>query len=1211
MEGIELYIQIKRGPRSTPLTSTRIKQFLSPLLEPFKVINYEVRVFKSGNGAAFTTHKRTEALEFLQKYQRPPFSSRLIVEGQKLIIRKSANAADEILVRVLILEEKTLLIDGYDARQALPLVVHRKQRECIITSFAYGKWEYVGPQACYHPYFDLSVHATATFGDRYFVLTWKAVSNDNIDQASANSTSTVDSDSEQSVLCYKLQFPYSAIQSTILDHNSSHAVVYTLNHAPKVWVDGVRAPGPDSSTCCQDYRLELQDEAEMRRILSLERDGVLPQCSLHAIKTFHCDVPLDEQLSKLASALDHPRHDFSFAVKFQLTKLAQNGFLPPRSVFKLLDHVSMMQHADGVGAVRTAAALRRLCQQLPYAGPLTRASDLDPLTVSESLDRYVQDLAEEGAYFNETSATMNAYKIHVTPSTLQLAGPDVEQSNRVLRKYAKFSENFISVRFSEEDDEPFFFDRLRSNRNVYWGRFNAFLQEGIKIAGRLHEFLGFSHSSLKAQTCWFLAPFMDGDKRIDADMIIAKLGDFSHLRCPARCAARIGQAFTDTSSSIAIDPAFVEEIEDVERNGRVFSDGVGTCSLEVLKTLQATRKQFSIPATVFQIRFAGAKGVVSLDSRLQGHVLRLRPSMIKYRGTEESRIEICGVASRMLPLVLNRQLIKILEDLGIPSRAFEDLQDRAIDELRSSTSSVANAAAFLEKHHVGKATQTPWLLRKIQSLGLPLSDDRFFRDLLDAVVLIQLQDIKYRTRIPVEEGATLYGIMDETGILEEGEVYCCWVNQRGHTEYASGTVLVTKSPALAPGDIQTAQAVSITEDSPLSALHNCIVFSSKGVRDLPSQLSGGDLDGDQFHVIWDKFLMPAACYPPSEYPKLPPMDIGRSVTRSDMCDFFLKFIEQDQLGRIATRHQILADQFEQGVLHLDCIKLAELHSTAVDYSKTFIPVYEDQMPQSCRNTQFKPDFMAPGRKVKIEHHGIIFEREQLDLIDNDDPRKAGEGKRQRYYESNKVLGALFRKIDERAFFKELHERSAILKDDNVPSQGVLADVWEYVQIEAVDLVWEQHIEYARALRVSYEAAVNDIILQYSTNPPEYLEEIEVFMGSIIRRSGYRSTRQKEYTTGMKEKYDREAQVYMTAMGDIDLAGEQMGDENNWEGLCRSMACLYVGLEQPKASKGRLDGSRKDTFGWIAAAVTLRELENFQEERDVGPLKKALQKKLRF
>ena len=137
-----------------------------------------------------------------------------------------------------------------------------------------------------------------------------------------------------------------------------------------------------------------------------------------------------------------------------------------------------------------------------------------------------------------------------------------------------------------------------------------------------------------------------------------------------------------------------------------------------------------------------------------------------------------------------------------------------------------------------------------------------------------------------------------------------------------------------------ADAVDVPENSPLRDLHNCLVFSSKGQRDLPSQLSGGDLDGDLYNIIYMDGLFPKQRSEPAEYPIVKPIDIGREVTRSDMTDFFVRFMENDQLGRIAVNHQTLADQRDAGTFDLDCIRLAELHSTAVDFSKTGIPVRE-------------------------------------------------------------------------------------------------------------------------------------------------------------------------------------------------------------------------------------------------------------------------------
>lgn len=181
------------------------------------------------------------------------------------------------------------------------------------------------------------------------------------------------------------------------------------------------------------------------------------------------------------------------------------------------------------------------------------------------------------------------------------------------------------------------------------------------------------------------------------------------------------------------------------------------------------------------------------------------------------------------------------------------------------------------------------------------------------------------------------GIMDETNFLEEGQVFCS-VRSEKTGLVLTGRVVITRCPALHPGDVQYVDAVDVPQDSPLRSVHNCVVFSAKGDRDLPSQLSGGDLDGDLYNIIYDDSLMPTHLSKPADYPTVPPIDIGREVVLSDMTDFFVQFMENDQLGRIATLHQTLADQKPQGVFDPDCVQLAEMHSTAVDFSKTGIPV---------------------------------------------------------------------------------------------------------------------------------------------------------------------------------------------------------------------------------------------------------------------------------
>ena len=181
------------------------------------------------------------------------------------------------------------------------------------------------------------------------------------------------------------------------------------------------------------------------------------------------------------------------------------------------------------------------------------------------------------------------------------------------------------------------------------------------------------------------------------------------------------------------------------------------------------------------------------------------------------------------------------------------------------------------------------------------------------------------------------GIMDESGFLQEDEIYCHAHNETG-PNLLTGPVVITRCPALHPGDVRCVTAVDVPPDNPLRALHNVVVFSSHGQRDLPSQLSGGDLDGDLYNIIYDETLYPKQVSEPADYLTATPIDIGRPVERSDMTDFFIEFMKNDNLGLIATLHQILADRSPIGTFDDVCLKLAGMHSTAVDFSKTGIPV---------------------------------------------------------------------------------------------------------------------------------------------------------------------------------------------------------------------------------------------------------------------------------
>ena len=69
-------------------------------------------------------------------------------------------------------------------------------------------------------------------------------------------------------------------------------------------------------------------------------------------------------------------------------------------------------------------------------------------------------------------------------------------------------------------------------------------------------------------------------------------------------------------------------IEDVERNGYCFTDGVGSISPQLaVEIAKSFGQEF---ASAFQFRLGGAKGMLQIDRQIPGREVWLRPSQIKF-----------------------------------------------------------------------------------------------------------------------------------------------------------------------------------------------------------------------------------------------------------------------------------------------------------------------------------------------------------------------------------------------------------------------------------------------------------------------------------------------------------------------------------------------------------------------------------------------------
>lgn len=754
---------------------------------------------------------------------------------------------------------------------------------------------------------------------------------------------------------------------------ASLSLLASLNLGPSATDGWYRALAIDSlhkhsAPYCLVYRLKLSPadfHAKMKKVASTElititRYNVRAELGDHGVYA-QCVKALKEQLELYNSQTALP-----FGILFSLQALVHNGYLHPATVSKLAERLRGMWKAPGKkgkNAPISVDAMKKLFEWIEYPRPFGDPSQFEVDALVEMLHDAEREI-QEGSLLRSSVVGDNdnltwTYRAFVSPTRTTLHGPEVTTKNRILRKFPEHQDCFIRVQFGDENGEDLFFNAKVSLDQIY-DRFKQVLKDGIHVAGRTYSFLGFSHSSLRAHSAWFCSPFFYNDKLNTHFTIIDGLGDFSVINSPARRAARIGQAFSETPFSVSLSEheISVSTIKDVTSadGQRVFSDGVGTLSELAMLSIWSTLPRKKADPTCFQIRYAGAKGMLCYDPHLPGRQVCVRPSMIKFTGNDTSHLEICDMATKPIPLVLNRQLIKILEDMGAPADWFLRLQTKELNRLRGITTDAYNTANFLEMQSIGHGIRLPRFLRQVHAMDMDYRQDRFLRTVIEAVVLKELRLLKHKARIPVKEGITLFGVMDETGYLEEDEVYitCDALPMHRPVIPVNGHVLVTRSPALHPGDVQLAFSVALPPDSPLAELRNCIVFSQKGDRDLPSQLSGGDLDGDIYNVIWDATLdvNKLTTFPPADYPRVEPLVLDRQVTKDDMANFFVDFMKTDHLGVIATRHMILADQMDDGTLDYRCTMLAQLHSTAVDFSKTGIPVELTDLP---RANKFRPD----------------------------------------------------------------------------------------------------------------------------------------------------------------------------------------------------------------------------------------------------------------
>ncbi len=774
----------------------------------------------------------------------------------------------------------------------------------------------------------------------------------------------------------ELQISDFSIEQISVVGSSPNKVIFTLDYSPFFGSRNLagqltrdRAIDPEHASLGQVINRQVlvtfRDGGERQRFCNAERRRGIPKPRFADINLVSRGLFSAAQMRKVEDWMNKLSGPIGFQVskprgrvmgssavkadeksfRWQVASLVSSGLMTPQEMIKLSSSIT------AVGTQRGPKQAERVLQS--FAGRLRRAATQarphsPKKQPTKSLAQHFDDAKHQvaAALADKPIANMSMTRFAVvTPTGIDLDGPVAEQSNATLRLYPQHHDLFLRVSFREEDHSNFSFSSEWAVLEFLMRRFQPIFIDGLRVAGRTFHFLGWSSAGLKEQTALFVAPFRDGGTPVTADMIRQRMGNFTKSeRIPAKWMARIGQNFSTSKHAVTLDPEQITIIDDLAppNSPWIYTDGVGTISLLLARDIEAALNADAssydlgrrVASTCYQVRIGGAKGMLSIDPTLTGRKVCLRRSMIKFETNQSVSVSlnIAGSFGRPSPAFTNRPLIQVLEGLGVPAEEFYILQRAAIKQTEQSKSSWAGMAKLLSTVDLGRAARLPsvvdWLAPLLAEQGKAAIEDNFFQQCTNLAVMHSHRQLKFRARIPLPGCWTLVGIVDEEpgGFLAEDEIYACVHEPGKEPVYLEGPVIISRSPVVHPGDVRIVRAVGRVHPRlgpKIAAQENCVVFSVKGARPLPSMLGGGDCDGDQYQLITRLALIPRRLVPAGGYEAPKPEVLSRKSTVADAANFFLNFVMLDCIGQVSKRHLLWADYSEDGIMSTACMLLAK------------------------------------------------------------------------------------------------------------------------------------------------------------------------------------------------------------------------------------------------------------------------------------------------
>lgn len=240
--------------------------------------------------------------------------------------------------------------------------------------------------------------------------------------------------------------------------------------------------------------------------------------------------------------------------------------------------------------------------------------------------------------------------------------------------------------------------------------------------------------------------------------------------------------------------------------------------------------------------------------------------------------------------------------------------------------------------------------------------------------------------------------------------------------------------------------------------------------------------------------------------------------------------------------------------------------------------------------------LAPGTVAYVHDRSEIELEKYVVDTERDVHAEALDGPAYRYYRSDKILGVLFRAVDEsKIWYQDIHKEvpKTTAAADGKAAGTVMERLREWARDQCAELgcsSWSGRQEEAAGIRSAYEDSVRSTMHSCSENPMQPITELEVFTGALISKTGSQNTRQRDRSRKLRDEFERISSWITSQMRPRERVQQANGrGVLDWMELC--LACAHS--REVRDEDERWGNTRSDaiqSFPLVAMAALVREID---------------------